>query len=279
MAAQLFGSLLSSVVVPQQRSPVTALQQPDPLPVWRPSNAPDVDREQLELTYFSTSYLMPNTSLPCRTKRVACADLRFHMQGYMPATGGSYPVYLFVSGAGPWTNEIRNQQFDENLPEMVMLDAMARRGYVAAVAEFPDIHGSDLRCESQGPGMSLTEHSRAVFSWRGPGDNSSAGPLSVLCRRRGSDCSLGIALHGHSVGGLIANLAPRVAPVTAILLWGAGSRLPYAYSCCGLSAGNSSCCESFDGEPCVCRAFEPMCPKQIRAQRDRRSLRSPTRIA
>jgi hypothetical protein len=214
-------------------------------------DVPDVDREDLELRHFTQSLVMPNTTLPCREKRVSpeeCPDIEYNMQGYVPATGKDYPVYLFVSGAGPWTNTIRNQPFDENLPEMTMVAAMARRGFASAISEFPMVMGPHLRCHALSTGTPcLMDHARQVFSWTGPNDRSSIGPLATLCRLGISDCSRGIALHGHSVGGLLANLAPRFAPVTGLLLWGAGSRLPYGFSCCGANSRNYSCCEEGNG--------------------------------
>jgi hypothetical protein len=129
-----------------------------------------------------------------------------------------------------------------------MVETMARRGYVAAISEFPDIMGAHMRCEATSKGTpSLMEHARTVFGWSGPRDDISHGPLAHLCRHEAVDCALGIALHGHSVGGLITNLAPRFAPVTAMLLWGAGSRLPYGFSCCGHNSYNYSCCVLGDG--------------------------------
>jgi hypothetical protein len=131
---------------------------------------------------------------------------------------------------------------------MAMVEAMARRGYAAAISEFPDIEGPHMRCEALSNGTpSLMEHARTVFGWAGPHDTVSHGALAQLCRHEGVDCSLGIALHGHSVGGLITNLAPRFAPVTAMLIWGAGSRLPYGFSCCGINSYNLSCCVLGDG--------------------------------
>jgi hypothetical protein len=72
-------------------------------------DVPDIDREQVELRYFRINFTLPNITRPCRDKRADCSqmDLTWHMEGYVPNTGGSYPAYLFVSGAGPWTNEIR----------------------------------------------------------------------------------------------------------------------------------------------------------------------------
>jgi hypothetical protein len=106
--------LLSSVLVACARATPHAnallAAAPNPLDVAS-GGVPDVDREDLELIHFSINFTLPNTTRPCREKRVDCShgDLSFHMQGYMPKhePGSTFPAYLFVSGAGPWTNEIR----------------------------------------------------------------------------------------------------------------------------------------------------------------------------
>jgi len=246
----LHAGLLSAVLGARPSERAHTRLAANPLDVAS-GDVPDVDRDILELRHFTQTFMLPNSTLPCREKRATpeeCPDIEFNMQGYVPATGKDYPVYLFVSGAGPWTNDIRNQPFDENMPEMTMVAAMARRGFASAVSEFPLVNGPHMRCNALSAGTPcLMEKAREVFGWSGPNDKISAGPLAVLCRLEGSDCSRGIALHGHSVGGLLANLAPHFAPVTGMLLWGAGSRLPFGFSCCGHNSRNYSCCEEGDG--------------------------------
>lgn len=190
-------------------------------------------------------------SIPClrHTPNVSCAPSQWHMQGYRPRGKGPFPAYLMIDGAGPWRNAIRNMPFNDALPEMQIAAQMARLGYISAISEFPMVHSYSMQCEhTDNETFALLDHARLVFGWTGAGDTSSIGPLSVLCRQPNADCSRGIALHGHSVGGLLANLAPRVAVgVTSLLLWGAGSRSPYGRSCCGLISGDMSCCHEGDG--------------------------------
>ena len=102
--------LLSSVLAGVHATPRgnALLAAANPLDV-APGDVPDVDREHIELRYFQINFTLPNITMPCRHKRVDCTgmDTVFHMEGYIPATGKSYPAYLFTSGGGPWTNAIR----------------------------------------------------------------------------------------------------------------------------------------------------------------------------
>ena len=79
------------------------------------------------LRFFNLTYSVTNFTLPCEHE--ACEKLVWNMQGYMPAGEGHYPVYLFISGGGPWENDIRTRQFDPNLPKSGILQEMARHGY------------------------------------------------------------------------------------------------------------------------------------------------------
>ena len=198
------------------------------------------------LPYFNLTFPLPNLTMACRMT-VACNPVEYHLQGYTPAAiGGPWPLYLFTDGAGPWFNDIRNQAF-EDAPELEMVQAMAQRGFVAIMTEFQDVFGTQTRCKTNAS-MSLSDHAKLVYSYTGKGDQTSVGPLALACRLPQVDCSLGIALHGHSVGGNLAMLAPRYAVgVTAMLTWGSGSRIPYQWSCCGLASANFSCCGGGDG--------------------------------
>jgi len=200
------------------------------------------------LRLINITYTVPNNTMQCLKGLLRCSDVSFRMLGYMPERTGRYPAYLFLSGAGPWQNEIRNRPFDEDVPDMISPRMMAKLGYAAVITEFPDIYGEHMRCNALSDGTpTLMSYARTILGYNGPHDTVSRGALATLCRYAGVDCTLGIALHGHSVGGLISNLAPRYAPVTGMLLWGMGSRLPGSFSCCGHQSQNYSCCTPSDG--------------------------------
>lgn len=134
--------------------------------------------------------------------------------GFEPTTtAGPHPLYIFLKGGGV-----------ELTPQSGTLEyarTMAREyGFVAVNVE------SDFRVTSwcSGAPATLEPVAQAVFGYKGAGDTMSMGLLATLCRRSNVDCSRGVAVHGFSMGGLLAALAPRYAPVvTATLVWGAGT--------------------------------------------------------
>ena len=93
-------------------------------------------------------------------------------------------------------------------PELEFARFMALRGYVAALVELPD--GLDIRCS--GTNRSLLARGELQYTWHGPGDNTSVGPIATLCRREGVDCAAGIAMHGLSLGAMLASGTPCCAP-------------------------------------------------------------------
>ena len=164
---------------------------------------------------FTLEYISPSN-----------ASHRLSIYGWEPAHGSGYPVYLHAGGGG--------DKFDDNTPEIEMAQAMAERGFVAAIIEVPStIH---VMCESYVavPYHSLLEFSDFIFGYRGQNDTRPTA-LSTMCRRATADCNAGIALHGLSVGGMLTALAPQVADgVTAELRWSSGINVAGAFSCCGL---------------------------------------------
>ena len=196
------------------------------------------------LSVVQMHYRMRNLSLVCASGSdlgLDCPDLVLPVVGYAPPAEerGPFPVYLHTSGTGVW--------FRENgtgLPEYRVLSEMARRGFIAVMVEFPPIRQHAIKCNvsltnQTEADQSLMATATAVYH-RGPGSTSA---LATLCSHERADCARGIALLGHSIGGLIATLAPRVSSgISGMLLWGTGSRLPYGWSCCGLFSGEQDCC-------------------------------------
>ena len=177
--------------------------------------------------------------------------------GYEPAAGGGHPVYLFTSGGYP---SFPGGGLHSDMPEMLMMKEMAKRGFVSAIAEIPQIDTYGMKCDTIPGNLSLTNFSQMVYQWRGKGDYTSQSPLALLCRRNLTDCEAGISIHGHSLGGLLANLAPQHAiGVRSLLIWGSGSRLPYGdHYCCGLFSGGRECCDPHalvGGAPLPCETY------------------------
>ena len=81
---------------------------------------------------------------------------------------------------------------------------------MSAIAEIPQIDTYGMKCDTIPGNLSLTNFSQMVYQWRGKGDYTSQSPLALLCRRNLTDCEAGISIHGHSLGGLLANLAPQL---------------------------------------------------------------------
>ena len=96
----------------------------------------------------------------------------------------------------------------------------------------------------------------------------------MLCNREGVDCGRGLAVHGNSLGGLLSTLSPQYAPVTALLVYAAGTYIPGADSCCGMH--NSSCCADnpwaqlrgiIGGRALTCQTDEAQLPHLPRSRR------------
>ena len=140
--------------------------------------------------------------------------------GYEGASVTGAPVYLFNTGGG--------MGIGPSVPEYDIIREAAARGFVAAMITPPN------------PAMECSQLEAAASATYGSASNSA---LSVLCARASADCSRGVAVHGFSMGGLIAALAPKFSSlVTASIASGAGSFTPGHDSCCGLA--DTSCCAS-----------------------------------
>ena len=187
-----------------------------------------------ELVGFRTSYNLSNVT--------------YEVRGFSPGSG-QYPLYIYAGGV--------TDLVTENYATLEFARQMASRGFLAANIETPGmitlIHtirsaaeaGREVALSCSGGNTSLEANARALFSYGGAGDDSSPGALATLCRLPNADCAAGIALHGMSLGGLLALLAPRYATprITAALVMSAGNIVPYGNSCCGRFSANFSCCQ------------------------------------
>ena len=187
-----------------------------------------VDRPVIPgLSWVNMSYFLQNMSEICVDGNRTCPEVEYRMIGWEPQGGAQLPVYIFTSGGGVWPTG-----FNSSTPDLILCEEMARRGYMAVMAELPQL--PILSCDSLS-NNSLPYYADLVFSYHGQHDTRSFGALATACRRSTVNCNTGIALHGHSVGGHLSNLAPQFAVgITALLIWGMGSRQPFGGSCCGL---------------------------------------------
>jgi len=150
-------------------------------------------------------------------------------------------VYLHAGGAGD-PLLLPNDDQGDYLPENALAWHMARRGFVAAILEMPPNEAIRMACGRES-NNSLDFNTRQLFAYGGPGDPSE-NALATICRRTKADCTRGIALHGLSVSGMLARLAPKYTKyVTALLIWSSGTYVPFAHSCCGVKSHDFSCCE------------------------------------
>jgi hypothetical protein len=164
----------------------------------------------------------------------------YELVGHEPTDGDGFPVYMHAGGAG---DKLENPDEPYSAPELTFTREMARRGYVAAISELPERF--QMACDQ------LLNNSRYIFGYGGADDTTSTSAIATLCRRPGADCSNGVALHGLSVAGMLAGVAPRFAPVTGLLSWSNGIYVPHGHSCCG-NFGHSgepdySCCPEDGG--------------------------------
>jgi hypothetical protein len=191
------------------------------------------------------SYFLQNMSEICVNGNRTCPEVEYRMIGWEPQGGAQLPVYIFTSGGGVWPTG-----FNSSTPDLILCEEMARRGYMAVMAELPQL--PILSCDSLS-NNSLPYYADQVFSYHGQHDTRSFGVLATACRRSTVNCNTGIALHGHSVGGHLSNLAPQFAVgITALLIWGMGSRQPFGGSCCGLWGklpGDENSCVCMEGQP------------------------------
>jgi len=147
----------------------------------------------------------------------------YELIGYEPDDGTTgHPVYMHAGGAG---DKLENPDQPYSAPELRFTREMALRGYVAAISELPERF--EMQCDS------LLTNSRDIFGYNGADDSNSTSAIATLCGREGADCANGIALHGLSVAGMLAGVAPRFAPITALLSWSNGVYVPHGHSCCG----------------------------------------------
>ena len=198
---------------------------------------------------FTLTYQTETDTIPYDIRGFAPSPLHGDSSGRQEAR---LPVYIFMTGNG--------NRVSAHAKVLKFASQMAKRGFLAAVVETPGMwylsHGPENRTTSDanlevslkcaGGSTSLLSLANRTFAYSGQGDHSRSA-LATICRDPRADCSRGIALHGHSLGGHLVALAPRFATgVTAALITSAGTIVPGTDSCCGLASGERSCC-SVDG--------------------------------
>ena len=213
------------------------------------------------LTEFEASYVLNGTT--------------FTMRGFEPAGEQRLPLYVLVGG--------QQTMIRGDPAELRIVQEMAARGFAAAYIEVPgnpnrqvapistEEAGREMRMQCDGS-IGLTGLAEAVFTYPAQ-DGQDRGALSFLCARARIDCSLGLALHGISLGGLLVSVAPRFATgVTATLVFAAGNIIPGGRTCCGRLSGNTTCCapgSPVGGDPLTC---ERDSERALHLSRSRRRL-------
>ena len=161
-----------------------------------------------------------------------------------PLQASGHPVYIYITGGGMFLSD--------NSYQLDFGRRMAQQGFVAAMVE--GNFGCATVCGAAS--NSLESCAQRIFSYTGAGDTTH-GLVATMCRRSGVDCTLGVAVHGFSLGGLLVALAaPHSDVITASLIWGAGTFNAGSDSCCSAVSGVHTCCEPDDGTPvCLSRAL------------------------
>jgi len=203
----------------------------------------------------------PSAPVPFNYHYEIAPGQHYRIHGFAPPTGSGHPVYLYGGGHGHWgTTSQRAWYALYHSPEVTFPWEMAQRGYVAAIMEIEVLPANVFTCSDD----SMAQASRRLFAYGGPGDTVNKSALATVCRHPQANCSAGIALHGHSISGLMVSVAPKVVRgVTAVLVFSAGSMVPFAWSCCGRMSEDSSCCTSGQlagGSSLPCATYDAMAP-------------------
>jgi hypothetical protein len=157
------------------------------------------------------------------------------MVGLEPVGGTNLPVFVYMVNVGSVSVS------DAGYQQLVV--PMAARGFVAAMVV--PMQGATCHLDCNGLGGCAQEQ----FGYGGPSDTTSSSALATLCRRPTADCTAGIALWGNSFGGLTLGNAPYFAPVTAMVLVGAGTYLTGGGGCCSYGIYPQTCCVASEISP------------------------------
>lgn len=137
------------------------------------------------------------------TYRTATMNKALQINGYEPATAGTYPVFIYVTGTklSPWSAD------DQSITQQ-----MAQRGFVAAAVDYSTRMNYPSTCAG------LNTAVREIF------DNlDSTSAISVVTSRPKAAVSKGLVVMGFSQGANIASLSKNYdAAVQAVFLIGNG---------------------------------------------------------
>jgi hypothetical protein len=168
------------------------------------------------------------------------------MVGMEPA-GTNLPIFIYMVNAPTSALSINHAGFQQ------LVVPMAQRGFIAAMI----VSMQGVTCHMDCAGFSSCAQQQ--FGYGGPSDTASTSALATLCRRATADCTAGIALWGNSFGGLTVGNAPYFAPVTAMMLVGAGTYLTGGGGCCSYGLPHTCCVASeispggiYGGQPWPC---------------------------
>jgi len=162
----------------------------EPAAAADPAAAAQVASTQQALT--STSFT--DTHVNAYSWRYAgCGGVPRKLQGYEPTAAGKYPLFVYLAGI-----EASYQASEATLAA----STMAARGFVAATVEYTNGLADGTDCATH-----IADKSRCAFDPALPN-----GAIAKLCARAKADCSKGIVVLGHSLGGAVGLLARNVNP-------------------------------------------------------------------
>ncbi len=160
---------------------------------WRGPREPGACRGGVQ--YVQAHYWGASSSTRAESPEALAApglcDKRFAMAGFAPCGAGRHPVVLYVPGT--------IQPYDHAFIFRV-LDRLARAGYVALSADYANLWPCQ-GCDRYLP------RARCLFDAA-----SETSARARACALPQADCSSGIAVLGHSQGGLIALLSANFDP-------------------------------------------------------------------
>ncbi|GEM_PF-3017411 len=167
---------------------------------WSGLREPGVCQDGVQ--YLETDYVGAHHAARAATRVKALAGActeRFPVAGFAPCGAGPHPVVLYVPGT--------IQPYDHGFISRV-LARLARAGYVALSVDYANGRPGQ-GCERYLP------RARCMFDGGSP-----ESAVARACALPQADCSRGLAVLGHSQGGLIALLSadfePRVRWVNAL---------------------------------------------------------------
>eukprot|EP00928_Gymnodinium_smaydae_P059423 TRINITY_DN4274_c0_g2_i1.p1 TRINITY_DN4274_c0_g2~~TRINITY_DN4274_c0_g2_i1.p1 ORF type:complete len:658 (+),score=87.97 TRINITY_DN4274_c0_g2_i1:51-1976(+) len=155
---------------------------------------------------FTTSYIGVSTSVGSHAE--------WRIKGLRPTDQSGLPVYVWITG---WTNSFFADA------DMTLLKEMAKRGFIAAQVAYEHFGWTGDVCAPLDTmdRLAPTKNFNSVSARTKAKSLVSA--IDTLCAREEADCSMGVAVHGFSMGSWLAALLPMYdSRITALLLFGYG---------------------------------------------------------